>query len=114
MNFMTFHILGTIILTDFHIFQRGIGIPPTSRMMNERLDWFVEMGKPRYFQNKACLAHCSGKKNVICYDMWMDQQLLYNAGAYKTPTFTSLGSLILYHSLCGDEHPLMAPCFLRR
>ena len=29
MNFMTFHILGIIIPTDFHIF-RGVGIPPTS------------------------------------------------------------------------------------
>jgi hypothetical protein len=32
MTFMTFHILGIIIPTDFHIFQRG-GIPPTSMLI---------------------------------------------------------------------------------
>ena len=30
MMFLTFHILGRIISTDFHIFFRGVGIPPTS------------------------------------------------------------------------------------
>ena len=30
-HFLFFHILGIIILTDFHIF-RGVGIPPTSML----------------------------------------------------------------------------------
>ena len=38
--FMTFHILGIFIPTDFHIFFRGVGQPPTSHCLQSR--WIIE------------------------------------------------------------------------
>jgi len=37
-NFMTFHILGIVTPTDFHIFQRGRAQPPTSKWIESK-DW---------------------------------------------------------------------------
>jgi len=45
-NFMAFHILGRIIPTDEVIFFRGVGIPPTSTKLKEKviLGFGVEHG----------------------------------------------------------------------
>jgi hypothetical protein len=44
MNFMTFHILGIIIPTDFHIFQRGSNHQPETKWITGHLSQDVTMG----------------------------------------------------------------------